>query len=259
MSETLGHLLEQTRRSLGKSIADAEAETRIRGKLLLSLEKGEYESLPSPAYVKGYIISYAKFLELDPGPLLEMYERETADSREREPVRLPEQVIAPRDHGQQVPFKPAIVVFMVVLAIGAAVWGVGRFAGRSEPPPPLPSIPEPNEAAQPAETATAGPGVTDPDAEPETATDGTEEEAMPVPFTLRVEIAVDSASWLRVTVDGLVAYEGTMAAGQSGEWEVADNASLRIGRPTAVTVLRDGQAVEIPPGDPPVLELSAGE
>ena len=257
MSETLGQTLEKARRGLGKSIADAEADTRIRGKLLQALENGQYESLPSPAYVKGYLISYAKFLELDPAPLIDLYERETGTTSPRPPVRLPEQVVAPRSQSQHIPFKAALVVVAALLVIGAGAWGISRLTDGPEPPPPLPSIPETTSTAGTEPTDTAGsPGVSDPDAEPDEPDDP---ETPGAPFTLRVEIASDSASWLRVTVDGLVAYEGTMAGGQTSEWEVAENASLRIGRPAAVTVLRDGVALEIPSGDPPVLEVDAAD
>jgi cytoskeletal protein RodZ len=253
VSETLGQILEKTRRSLGRSLAEAEADTRIRARLLQALEKGEYGSLPSPAYVKGYIISYAKFLGLDAEPLLELYERETGQSTPAEPVRLPEQVVAPRGHGQHLPLRTGLIVLGILLLILAAVWGVGRVLRGPEAPPPIPVTPEDTGTVAPSEPATTGPGVDEPTDE------GADEAAEAAPFTLRVVIATDSASWLRITVDGLTAYEGTMAGGQTQEWEVAESAALRIGRPTAVTVYRDGEQVEIPPGDPPTLELSVSE
>lgn len=253
MSDTLGQVLEKTRRSLGRSLPEAEADTRIRARLLQALERGEYEALPSPAYVKGYVISYAKFLGLDAEPLLELYEQETGHAIRTEPVRLPEQVVAPRGHGQHLPLRTGLIVLGVLVLLVAGVWGVGRALRDPEAPPPIPAIPEDTSTAEPSVPQAAGPGVDEPgDSE-------ARESAEETPFTLRVVIATDSASWLRITVDGLVAYEGTMAGGQTQEWEVAEEASLRIGRPTAVTVYRDGEQVEIPPGDPPTLVLSASE
>ncbi|MBE0416709.1 MAG: helix-turn-helix domain-containing protein [Coriobacteriia bacterium] len=253
MSDTLGQVLEKTRRSLGRSLPEAEADTRIRARLLQALERGEYEALPSPAYVKGYVISYAKFLGLDAEPLLELYEQETGQAIRTEPVRLPEQVVAPRGHGQHLPLRTGLIVLGVLVLLVTGVWGVGRALRGPEAPPPIPAIPEDTSTAEPSVPQAASPGVDGPgDSE-------ARESAEETPFTLRVVIATDSASWLRITVDGLVAYEGTMAGGQTQEWEVAEEASLRIGRPTAVTVYRDGEQVEIPPGDPPTLVLSASE
>ncbi len=52
-----------------------------------------------------------------------------------------------------------------------------------------------------------------------------------------------------VTVDGLKAYEGTLAGGQSKEWTVTKNAEVRIGKPSEVTVTRDGETVEPTPSN----------
>jgi cytoskeleton protein RodZ len=253
VSDTLGHTLEKTRHSLGRSLSEAEADTRIRVRLLEALENGNYEALPSPAYVKGYIISYAKFLGLDPEPLIALYEAETGRPVRTEPVRLPEQVVTPRGHVQHLPLRTGLLVLGALILIVVAVWGVSRALEGPEAPPPIPSIPEETGTAEPAVPGTTAPGVE------EAETDAEEDTAAPAPFTLRVVIASDGASWLRITVDGLIAYEGTMAGGQTEEWEVAEAASLRIGRPAAVTVYRDGEQVEIPPGDPPTLELSVDE
>lgn len=252
MSEKLGHILESRRRTLGRTLAEAEADTKIRARLLAALEKGEYESLPSPAYVRGYVISYAKFLGLDSAPLVELYEKESGHLRAAEPVRLPEQVVPPRGHGQHLPLRTALIVLAVLVTLGGVIWGVSAVLSGPEEPPPIPTVPETTSTPEPGEE-TSVPGETE---EPGAAE---EEPAVPEPFTLRVSIAGDSASWLRVTVDGLVAYEGTMAGGQSEEWEVTEEASVRIGRPTAVTVYRDDVEQDIPEGDPPTLVLSAAQ
>ena len=77
----LGDTLRERRTALGISIAQAEEATRIRGKLLTALEAGDYARLPNPGYVRGYVSSYAKYLELDPVPLLAMYRAETGAGR----------------------------------------------------------------------------------------------------------------------------------------------------------------------------------
>ncbi len=259
MGETLGAILSKARRDLGKSLIDAEAATRIRARHLDALEKGDYETLPSPAYVKGYIISYAKFLMIDPEPLVELYENETGTAP-REPMSLPDQVIVPRSQSHQLPMRTALAIVGVLAVLTLTIWGIGRLLSGPEPTPPIPAIPDESTTPGAAEIATAVPGIEDPSQE--TSPDASEDEAADLPvssFTLQVRIAADGASWLRVTVDGLTAYEGTMTGGQSKEWEVTEEASIRIGRPSAVTVTRDGETVEIPSGDPPTLVLSASD
>ncbi len=254
MSDTLGSMLEKARRSLGRSLTEAEAVTRIRAKRLEALEAGDYDSLPSPAYVRGYIISYAKFLGLDPAPLLEAYARE-AGAEEPESPRLPEPVVTPRSQAHQIPFRAAVAVVAIVAVLALTVWGVGRLLSGPEAPPPIPVVPEPTATAEPSTEPTSVPGVDDADDQAPPSGDA-EEQALPSgPFTVRVEIEQGSASWMRVTIDGLVAYEGTLAGGQTQEWTAEESAELRIGRAPAVTVYQDDVEVEIPSGDPPVLVL----
>lgn len=241
MGDSLGELLASARRSAGKTIADVEAGTRIRGRMIDALEKDDREALPARAYVRGYIISYAKFLDIDPEPLLKRFAEENADPREQ--LRLPEQVVPRRHETHAVPYRTAVVIVAAVLLVAIAVWGIGRLTGGGDDTAPLPTVPEATSTIEATSTEQSTPVV-----EPE----ATETETEPIEtvagesFVLAVEIAGDGASWLRVTVDGLIAYEGTLSGGETKEWEVTESATLRIGKPTAVTVTRDGEVVEIP-------------
>lgn len=241
MSDKLGEALSSARRSAGKTIADMESATRIRGRMINALEKGEYDMLPAPAYVRGYIISYAKFLGIDPEPLLKQFAEESGEAS-REAMRLPEQVVPRRHETHALPYQAGVIIVAGIIVVALAVWGIGRLTGGDTETVPLPPVPE--------ATSTVEPGITESTAAVVSSESLDPAEVSPSelgdPFTLTVEIAQDGASWLKVTVDGLIAYEGTLAGGQSKEWEVTDSATLRVGKPTAVTVLRDGTAVEIP-------------
>jgi len=49
-------------------------KTRINSRFLEALEMGDFDRLPTPAHVRGFLRNYARFLGLDPEPLLERYE-----------------------------------------------------------------------------------------------------------------------------------------------------------------------------------------
>lgn len=249
VSESLGQTLAKRRRSLGKTLHEAEVQTKIRARLLEALENGSYDILPSPAYVRGYVIAYAKFLGLDAGDLLAAYDRESGHTPT--PPRVPVNPVPPRGHGQQFPVKTALIALFILLIAGGVVWGATRVLRGPEPPPPIPAADEQPADAQPSAESTPLPDV---------APNPTDEQAaVSTPFTLTLVVAPQSASWLRVTVDGLVAYEGTLTGARTMEWEVAEEASVRIGRPASVTVLRDGAPVPIPPGDPPTVVLAISD
>lgn len=259
MSESVGERLAAARRAKGRSLAEVEAATRIRAKLLEALEKGDYETLPSAAYVRGYIISVAKYLEIDPGPLLSAYASETGHQTNREQMRVPRQVVPSRERQHAIPWGTALMIAGGLVAIALVVWLVGRLTAEPEELPPVPNVAESTSTTEPTlppgtvgtETVVPTESTTPPVTTETPATD---------PFTLTIDIAEDGASWLRVTVDGLKAYEGTLAGGQSKEWNVNESATVRIGQPSAVTVQRDGDTLEIPPAaETPELTITSTE
>jgi len=254
MAETVGRAFADARRAQGKTISDAEEATRIRGKLLQALEDDNHDSLPDPAYVRGYIISYAKFLDLQPKPLLEQYRDEVEHESEQTALRDPEPVVSSRGQAHSVPWRVTAIIVGVVIVAALAYWGLGRlFSNGSEDElPPVPPVAE--ETATPAPATEATPGVTETDAL-DAAADEAEETDLP--FQVKVVVSDDAASWLLVTVDELDAYEGTLAAGQTKEWDVTTEAVILVGKPEAVTVFRDGVEVPMPPGAVPEIRLTS--
>ena len=56
------------------SIDDLSDELKISKKFILALEEGDYDSLPGPTYVKGYIRAYSRSLGIDPDLILQSYD-----------------------------------------------------------------------------------------------------------------------------------------------------------------------------------------
>jgi len=61
-----GQSLKEAREQKGVSLEEVEEVTRIRQKFLQALEEGNYGALPAETYVKGFLRTYAMYLELDP-------------------------------------------------------------------------------------------------------------------------------------------------------------------------------------------------
>lgn len=72
--DELGHILREARETKGFTLEDVQDEIRINARYLKSLEEGEYAALPTPTHVRGFLRNYARFLGLDPEPLLNRYE-----------------------------------------------------------------------------------------------------------------------------------------------------------------------------------------
>ncbi|MDR6224248.1 helix-turn-helix domain-containing protein [Desmospora profundinema] len=71
----IGSYLRQTRESMGYSLDQVQQNTKIHIEYLRALENDQFESLPSPFYVRAFLRTYAHSLGLDAQPLLDRYER----------------------------------------------------------------------------------------------------------------------------------------------------------------------------------------
>ena len=61
----IGNTLREARLRKGLGILECEDQTKIRAKYLRALEDEEFDALPSGTYVRGFLRTYAEFLDLD--------------------------------------------------------------------------------------------------------------------------------------------------------------------------------------------------
>lgn len=248
----LGDTLRERRIALGITLDTAEEATKIRAKLLEALENGEYDKLPNPGYVRGYVTSYARFLELDSVPLLAMYRAETGASRYHDIVP-PDTAVAPRHEQHEVPWRVVVIAVAIIAVVSFGIWVAFKLKSGPEKVPPIPTTPST------VSTSTGTPtkqGTTTP-VNPAPST-STKKPAAYTPFSVRVAVQHGGASWITVTVDGKKAYSGTMTGGQSKEFQVTKKATIVVGDPSAVEISRDGKNVDIPDnGGTPTVTLTA--
>ncbi len=75
-SKSLGEFLKEAREQREMTIEDAEAASKVKAKYLADLEAGNWQSLPSLAYVRGFVLAYAKCLHLDKKEVEQLFWRE---------------------------------------------------------------------------------------------------------------------------------------------------------------------------------------
>lgn len=97
-----GQLLRDARLAKGLEVTDVAASLRLDVRAVKKLEADEFDKLPGPTFVRGYLRSYARLLDIPAGPIREAYERhqstppplvaditERTEARSRDfPVRL---------------------------------------------------------------------------------------------------------------------------------------------------------------------------
>ena len=62
---SLGDEMRGERASLGKSLEQAEADLRIKSKLIVAIESCDLEGFPNQSVIAGYVRSYARYLGMD--------------------------------------------------------------------------------------------------------------------------------------------------------------------------------------------------
>src|SRR5689334_3027864 len=70
---TLGELLRQERERRGMTVEQVASATKVGSRLLHSLEGDHYAELPAKPFVRGFVISYCRFLGLDSKEVLAKY------------------------------------------------------------------------------------------------------------------------------------------------------------------------------------------
>jgi len=69
-NRTVGKILKTAREEQGLSLEEISQLTKVNPKYLLAIEADNWDALPSIVQQKGFVRTYARVLEIDPGPLL---------------------------------------------------------------------------------------------------------------------------------------------------------------------------------------------
>lgn len=74
--KSLGEVLREARDQKEMTIESAESACKVKAKYLVDLEAGNWQALPSLAYVRGFVLAYAKCLALDKKETEELFWQE---------------------------------------------------------------------------------------------------------------------------------------------------------------------------------------
>ncbi len=140
----IGEVLREGRRRAGLEIIAVEERTKIRIKYLRALEAEEWDVLPSPAYAKGFLRTYAQLLGLDGDAMVDEFRRQVEVTGEPQAGRPGhhggrEQRGADRGVSSRPPptFPPIVwilAVLVVVVAVLFAALGLMGDGGEEDAP-----------------------------------------------------------------------------------------------------------------------------
>ncbi|MDX1615003.1 MAG: helix-turn-helix domain-containing protein [Candidatus Promineifilaceae bacterium] len=277
--DELGTILREAREAKGLTLAEAHQATRIGSKFLEALETGQYELLPTQVHVRGYLRNYARFLGLDPQPLLERYEvgREqrprtaSLEPQRDEALANVPSLDAPEEqvffdpvnvdlHGNRQSDGGSVVRIVIIIALLASLALVAnRFipllTGNGDGSEALTAGIEEavnNIRANGTPTADAA-AVVDADSaltasQPITSTSRNDALQLPTPTNtrpalpatleeIRLRLEISERTWMRVTIDDEVVFEGMARRGDDPyEWVAQESATLLTGNAIGIVV-----------------------
>jgi cytoskeleton protein RodZ len=125
------------------------------------------------------------------------------------------------------PIVPVVAILVILVGIGGVI-GITNLVTNGE--------------GQLAEEDTPDPTSTDGDQTSEPVVEDPEP-AIP-PGVVQISLSLTGDSWMRVTVDGQVDFEGTLSEGEERTWQADDEVSLTLGNAGAVLLSVNGQTAE---------------
>ena len=135
--------MKASRESQNLSLKEVSERTKIREPLLRAIEEDRYEIIKYPAYLKGFLKTYAKYLGLNPDDIVRGYQKYLESMilfKEPESKRLPTV-----SRKKLVLWVFVIFIFITVLFIGIFLnhtYQFLPFPGKKESSPtPLPPVP----------------------------------------------------------------------------------------------------------------------
>lgn len=254
--------LRAARERLGLSIAEVSGQTKLSPRQIEAIEADDYASLPEMAFVRGFVRSYAKVLQLDVEGLLA---RLPKSDRSHAQV-VPESVDVPFPTGPSVQRQNLILLgvalFLSVLVVAFAVWHFTspsanetvpavekavEEAAVALPTPEAVSTPVAESVPQASAAVEAGPPAA---TEPATTTPVSAEPTKPALTreTAVLRLNFDEKSWVEVREPGdVMLFSKTSEAGEEVLLDGKLPLTVVIGHAAGVRVYFKGKKVDLAP------------
>ena len=214
----------------------------------MRMESDEFDFL-APAYVRGFLKNYARFLRVDPDPLLEEFDARWGggrfDTGQLVSIDRRNKQTAPKEVRHLSNWSIAAIaagVLLVVFATVGIIVGPEPEEGRPDVTANLEETPKPTKKPTPTPTPTV------------VVTPVVTETSSTVALTegMEVELIAISDCWVDITSDGLNVYSGTLEEGESEIFTADEEMSLVLGFPEGIELVVNGQSLGSPGGVDPI-------
>jgi cytoskeleton protein RodZ len=231
----IGSSLREVRIRRGVELAQVEADTHIRTRYLKALEDERFDLLPGEAYARGFLRTYADYLELDAELFVDEYKARFAPPEEPLPQLTPRRRIDPH----RLPARGTLGALLAVAVVAVLAW---RLDAGDEPTEPAPTGASAARKAPPTPARVARKA---------------RREARPATLVLT---AAHGPCWLRVQLGsraGRYLHEGTLEQGQTLRF-AGRRLWIRLGAPSNLEASVNGAPARLPDDTANVVVTTAG-
>lgn len=279
---SLGRMLREARERLGLSVADVAAQIKFAPRQIEALEADDFKHLPEAAFLRGFVRSYAKILQLDAQTLLAALPQPKAAAAELIPASV--EVPFPVAHSSQRQNRILLgaALLLAVIVVGFAVWHFTTPLKQSKvekietpvplletpvplppevqiiPAPPvpkqnliapaIPAEPKPRSSATVEQAPVRAAKTAAAQAVPKTqSTDSAAHRDTPAKTTA-LRLVFDQESWTEITgKDGKIISSQVNPRGSELNLEGRPPLSLVIGHAATAHLYQDGEPVDLTP------------
>ena len=238
---TVGEQLRAAREEKGLSLEDVAAQTRIPQRHLVSIESGDWDSLPAPTYTIGFAKNYAAAVGLDRAEIGNQLREEMGGQRF---ASTSTDVFEPADPARTMPKSLVIgAIIAVVVLVVLMSWLNRRSLDQSDQN-------EQTAAAAPTAPAVLAPSAQQPAAPQTGIAQG------PVVLT------AIAPAWIQVTDQGKTLFQGELQPGQNYTVPATATAPmLKAGKPEALRIsVGSATAPQVgPPGKVTTVSLAPAD
>lgn len=259
--KAIGAKLQARRRLLSLSYEDLANHLHIRQPFLEALDAGDFEALPSPVQARGMLANYAEFLNLDVDAILLEYadglqiKRLEKQSQEESQNKKTAKELSPTGLRLKNFFSLDLLVIAGLFLgfAGFLIWGVNRIMNTENPNIEATDIPEVADVL--LATGSPTPQITmtmDSDQVDEEIVETSEIEPTPI-FTplpgnnqINIVIIPRQRTWVQITTDGQIAFEGRLISGNVYDFSGDDSVEVLTGNAGALQIYFNDQDMGSP-------------
>lgn len=251
----IGQQLRKRREMLSLTHDEIERHTRVRAPFLKALEDGMLEDLPSPVQTRGVLANYAGFLDLDVDTILLRFADGLQARRRERQGQKPARTRAPMMVNTSLPFWRVLLTTdllfgggMAIMLVIFAIWGISfvvSIQSSARPQATAPSIADVLGSGTPIATSlgevTLIPAQDTPLASTQEVPATVETPTLGANITVQLILAATERTYLRVTVDGKVKFDGRVEPGAAYPFDAEKQIDVLVGNAAALTVKFNGR------------------